>query len=170
MSTINPLTPYGSTVFCDDLRQEDNGKIFLIGVYNQLMYVPQMPFVAPRLFFRITFYEKNIECGLPLQFKVFLPGATPEQPALTFDVPATDRIVPSEEEIERVRKELAKDSGEGWEVPEVYRISMYNLFLSPFVVERPGPIRVRGFHGENMIRLGSMSVLLRPSAESPAES
>lgn len=41
------------TIMCDEVRQENNGKFILIGVYTPNMTVPQLPFVLPML----TFYQ-----------------------------------------------------------------------------------------------------------------
>jgi hypothetical protein len=42
------------TIICDDVRREDNGKMMLIGVYNDKIVVPQIPFQLPTLTFFIA--------------------------------------------------------------------------------------------------------------------
>ena len=44
-----------TTLLCDDIRQEDNGKFMIIGVYTPNMTVPQIPFVLPSLSFFLIF-------------------------------------------------------------------------------------------------------------------
>ena len=38
-------------IMCDDVRQENNGKFMLIGMYTPDIAVPQLPFVMPSLAF-----------------------------------------------------------------------------------------------------------------------
>lgn len=45
---------------CDELRVENNGKLFIIGMYSPDMSVPQLPFVLPTLTF--VFW---LECDRP---------------------------------------------------------------------------------------------------------
>ncbi len=44
------ITPRFS-VMCDEVRQENNGKFFVIGMYTPDMSLPQLPFVASTLTF-----------------------------------------------------------------------------------------------------------------------
>jgi hypothetical protein len=41
------------TIICDEVRQEINGKFILIGVYQKVITIPQIPFTLPSL----TFYQ-----------------------------------------------------------------------------------------------------------------
>lgn len=45
-----PITQKHSIV-CDDVRQENNGKFFIIGMYTPDMAVPQIPIVLPSITF-----------------------------------------------------------------------------------------------------------------------
>jgi hypothetical protein len=39
------------TIICDEVRQENNGKFIVIGVYNGTITIPQIPFMLPSLTF-----------------------------------------------------------------------------------------------------------------------
>ncbi|MBZ5550465.1 MAG: hypothetical protein LAO22_21320 [Acidobacteriia bacterium] len=39
------------TLICDDVRREDNGKLIIIGVYQKVIALPQIPFILPSLTF-----------------------------------------------------------------------------------------------------------------------
>src|SRR5438046_2215625 len=39
------------TLICEEVRREDNGKLMIIGVYNEVIVVPQIPFVLPSMTF-----------------------------------------------------------------------------------------------------------------------
>ena len=43
------------TLVCDEVRQENNGKLIVIGLYTDKIAVPQMPFQLPALSFLYTF-------------------------------------------------------------------------------------------------------------------
>src|SRR5882724_6271041 len=45
-----PITQKFSIV-CDEVRQENNGKFFVIGMYTPDMALPQLPYVVPTLTF-----------------------------------------------------------------------------------------------------------------------
>jgi hypothetical protein len=49
------MTPFLSTVYCDDIRQEVGGKLSLMGVYNAVMYVQQFPVTLPKLWIMATY-------------------------------------------------------------------------------------------------------------------
>lgn len=38
-----------TSIFCDDIRHEQNGKISLMGIYNGEMYVPAFPITLPKI-------------------------------------------------------------------------------------------------------------------------
>ena len=43
------MTRFAYSIFCDDIRNELNGKISLMGVFGSLMYLPEFPAVLPKL-------------------------------------------------------------------------------------------------------------------------
>lgn len=58
------------TLVCDDVRQENNGKFIVIGLYTGGITVPQLPFVFPYLTF-LVFVEgdrpENIQFDMRLE-------------------------------------------------------------------------------------------------------
>ena len=49
------MKPLLSTIYCDDIRQEVGGKLSLMGVYNNVMYVQQFPVTLPKFWVVATF-------------------------------------------------------------------------------------------------------------------
>lgn len=43
------MTRFAYAIFCDDIRNEVNGKISLMGIFGNLMYLPEFPAVLPKL-------------------------------------------------------------------------------------------------------------------------
>lgn len=48
------------TIVCDEVRREDNGKLIIIGVYQKVIAIPQLPFMLPTL----TFFQ-SLESDRP---------------------------------------------------------------------------------------------------------
>ena len=49
------------SIFCDDIRHEINGKISLMGIYGDIMYVPDFPFAVPKI---CAFFEVRVQPDL----------------------------------------------------------------------------------------------------------
>lgn len=65
------MTPFLSTIYCDDIRQEVGGKLSLMGVYNAVMYVPQFPATLPKLWIMATYVVAHDEPPKSLRMRVF---------------------------------------------------------------------------------------------------
>jgi hypothetical protein len=65
------MTPFLSTIYCDDIRQEIGGKLSLMGVYNAVMYVPQFPATLPKLWIMATYVVAQDKPPRSLKVRVF---------------------------------------------------------------------------------------------------
>lgn len=65
------MQPFLSTIYCDDVRQEVGGKLSLIGVYKDVMFVQQFPVTLPKLWVVATFVVSKEEPPKSLKFRVF---------------------------------------------------------------------------------------------------
>lgn len=65
------MTPFLSTIYCDDIRQEVGGKLSLMGVYNAVMFVPQFPVNLPKLWIMATYVAPHDEPPKNLKVRVF---------------------------------------------------------------------------------------------------
>lgn len=75
------MTPFLSTIYCDDIRQEVGGKLSLMGVYNTVMYVQQFPVSLPKFWVVATFVASKDEPPASLKFRVFMNN----EPLADFD-------------------------------------------------------------------------------------
>ncbi len=57
------------SVVCDDVRQENNGKYIIVGMYTPDMAVSQLPFVLPILTF-LVWLESDRPGGFPFRMKL----------------------------------------------------------------------------------------------------
>ena len=61
------------TLVCDEVRQENNGKFIILGLYTPSMSIPQIPFTIPSLTFFMCFESDRPD---QLQFTVRLTDLT----------------------------------------------------------------------------------------------
>jgi hypothetical protein len=147
--------PFGSTIFCDDIRQEVGGKLSYMGVYYGAVYVPSFPISIPKFAVSVTFYEpieltRKRTWVVPV--RLFIPGQ--EGPVATGEIP-----VASEEPISAVlRSTLPPDP----DVPPLM-IAQLAFAMTPLVMGEPGRLKVRGYYREDMIiTMGSLRVEQSP--------
>jgi hypothetical protein len=139
MTVIRRNTPSGYTIFCDDVRQESNGKLIYIGVYEVKMILEQIPATLPSFCVVVKYIERHGESDLPVVLKVFLPGY--EEP------------MQSELPLKEIR---AAELPEAMEDPLL--TTSVHIKIAPFVIGVEGMIKVRAYRGEDEIRLGTLHV------------
>lgn len=151
MSIIKPSTPSGWSVFCDDVRREENGKWFFIGVYEAEMLIsPSFPASLPTFAVVIKYFERFNESDKPVKFAVTVPGM--EEPVFSHQMDRNALISPPEGETELENKRVSFIS-----------IAQFRNFQIP----QPGAISVRAYRGDDEIHLGSLGVKLNPAVASP---
>lgn len=151
MSVIRPSTPTGYSMFCDDIRQEDNGKQFLIGLYSSEMLITSFPTILPSFRVLINYQERMGESRLPVKLVVTAPNGTGN------DVPIF--------EAELAREDMDKVQAPPDGNDEPYVSVGINAAFTPFILAHPGRIKVRAYRGEDEIRLGTLRVILRSEWE-----
>ena len=154
--TVPAPTPYGYTLFCDDIRQEINGKVSLIGVYGgDLIVAGPLPVALAKLALRITYIEQPGESTEPVEIHIYLPGNPDGQPIQRIPLPVDFRS-------------MAPDPHPGLTDPLL--IAVFNMEFSPLPLQQEGQIKVRAYRGDLEIRLGTLLVHARqaPPAASAA--
>jgi hypothetical protein len=151
MSVIHPSTPNGYSLFCDDLRQEDNGKQILIGLYSSDMLVNTFPIQLPNFRVLIVYHERLNESRLPVRIVITAPSAP------------NDDITIFEAELPRESFDQIPPPSDNAEDPLV-SVTL-NAGFSGLVLMNPGRIKVRAYRGEDEIRLGTLRVRLRSEWE-----
>jgi hypothetical protein len=147
---------YGHSVFCDDIRHETSGKLTLVGVYTNAMFVHgEFPFTLPKFGISITYSERHGTCSGPVFFRVFLPGDPDSRHSMEAAVPQMDELR------QRALAELKKMDVR----PEEKFLQLHTQILQQIVLKEPGSIRVRAMCGSDEVRLGSLNVVHRPRAQ-----
>jgi hypothetical protein len=146
--------PFGNTVCCDDIRHEVDGKITLVGVYQDLMILTEVPAVIPKIGFYVIFYEPRdlaIVRDFPIPVSVFCPQDI-DQPTLRGELGAM-----SPEMRSAVSRMPPPADIQGTPLVRLYLAIM----ASPLVLPTTGMIRFRANYNGETIRLGTMKVLLK---------
>lgn len=147
MSEILPSTPNGHVVFCDEIRQEANGKLFLIGMYqNEIFISPGFPAKLGSFSAIINYEERPGDRTSDVVLRLFLPGeesASFEAKIARSDLNAV--AMPDDPEAEDPR----------------VRVGIIAQFRD-LVIKQSGRIRVRAYIGEDQLRLGSITIKQAP--------
>jgi hypothetical protein len=151
MTEIVPPDVFGFSVFCDDIRVEEGGKISLIGVYQEVMHIHgEFPFVLAKLGIMTKYYERKGTRTGPLELRVFLPGDHGDKPSMVGAFP-----------IEELRNPPPGQMGE-------FAIVQLRVIISPFVVKEAGHIKVRAYCDDDILRMGALKIeKAAPAAASP---
>ena len=152
MSVVTWPSPFGYTIFCDDIRREIGGKNTFVGVYNaELIVNSKPPIVLARLALAITYHERFGEETKPVEIRVYFPGDADDNPRVKAALPADFRsAVPANEDTPQTDAMVSMT---------------FYLNLSPVELNAAGVIRVRAYRGDDEIRLGSLRVKFNPAQE-----
>jgi hypothetical protein len=152
MTVIAPSTPYGYTIFCDDLRQEANGKLIYIGAYAAEMIIfGAPPMLLPTFVAAITYRERPGESDVPVKIKMFMPGS--DDAAAELDLPVA---------VMRSTQFPPETEGED----RIYS-AFVSIRASPLLVRQGGLIKIRAYRGDDEIRLGALAVKFQAPLSSP---
>jgi hypothetical protein len=164
MSLQTITTPFGFTIFCDDIRNEVDGKMSLIGSYNMVMYVNgDFPAVIPKFSFLINYMERIGDHEGPVTLKVYLPRDSDETPTVSFEVPGYTEA----------RKSAPRlNLPDGYESPEPADPVLpmrVPVVLAPMIIHEPGIIRVRAECEGRVYKLGALLVRQAPLEDAALE-
>lgn len=136
---------YGSTIFCDDLREEVGGKKTFIGCYSESLLTTSFPLLLPIFALYIRFLEPLKDTSEVLLIRVFIENENGDEEALL------DAELPSD------RHQQVRNTGPSDEDADKLA-SVLQLRASPLVIQGPGFIRVRAYRGDEHFKLGSLRV------------
>ncbi len=150
------MSTYGISLFCDDIRFEQQNKISLIGCYGHEMLIAIPPPISiPKL--GILVQIRSPAEKLP-ERTLLVYGPQSEEPFFKMEVG------PNEEQ-EFVPQINPDDV---YEVDSVrLRGAIIPLVFSPFLIEKEGVIRVRMMCGSERVRLGGLRITHRPADQMP---
>ena len=163
MDTLDIPEVFGHTIFCDDIRYEIGGKRSYIGVYSTTLYIhSDFPALLPKFCFDVLYSQRHEKVLLDaVKILIFLPGDD-ENPSIEGEISA--------DETKRMT-ELARANSTPIDLKNQPVTVMRGTFqFSPFVIQKPGPIKVRAVREGKLVRLGALSVMAAPKKTSDLSS
>jgi hypothetical protein len=157
MKSIDWPTPFGYTLFCDDIRQEIGGKVTLVGLYSSdLIVFSDLPVTLPKIALSVSYFEVRGESEESLELRVYLPGDSDDTPTL--------RSTIADELLDKLRKlDIPADV-----LAENPRVGLnLHIGFSPITLTQEGWIRVRMIRGQDEIRIGSLRIRSYPPTRNP---
>jgi hypothetical protein len=144
--------PYGTTIFCDDIRDEVTGKKTYVGIYPHDMVIPgPFPSLIPQFALAVTYLEPLDMEICPVTVKVYVPSEDGlGQLAAEIEIP-----------LDRVDANYSKDM----DPLAQYRAILMGFKISPFLIVGEGYVKVRAYVKQEEIRMGSMRIRLPREGE-----
>lgn len=141
---------YGHSIFCDDIRNEEGGKLTFVGCYNGVMYVPeQFPLTFPK--FCIHFYVVSPESQpyRSIVARCYMPGQVPPFAEQPIESPAVD-----------VQRRLVDELETAVSAPR-HIVASASFVFAPLSIKVPGLISMRAVidGASEELRLGSLRVV-----------
>ena len=152
--SIASLEPFAFTIFCDDVREENGGKLSYMGVYRGDVILPvTVPINLAKFVLVVNFLEPHQGEWLPTIIRIYLPGQTLD------DAPAHEITVPVAEGAAVIREDIP--------VEDQMRHMLVPITFAPFLIEQFGRMRVTVQRGDTVYRSGSVQIT-GPDASSSA--
>jgi len=151
---VDPGDVFGHAVFCDDIRQEANGKFIYIGVYEGVMVIhAPFPVKLNRIAFAISVGQRAEKLVPKITYRIFLPGDEENAPSIEAEV---------SEQTPGAFIEAAENGANAAGISAVDRkfsLSSANLMFDGVEIKQPGSIKVRVDVDGKRYRIGSLSVV-----------
>ena len=139
------MNRYAYAVFCDDIRQEINGKITMVGIYTDRLLVSSVPTVLPKLCLALsiaTDKEKMFE-------EISVTG--------TFGRDEVFKMELHKEQIQNIVAQAPKS-----ETPAKFFTVQLNAILTPFQLERTGKLVLTVMADGEELECGGLEISLAP--------
>jgi hypothetical protein len=151
---------FGHVTFCDDIRLEQGGKVTLVGVYPNSMFVHgQFPFQLPKFGMLVSYSQRLDAPRGPVELQIFLPGDPDDAPTIKGDL-AMDDVVGDPDLAKRFERP-------GLPAVKYAHVGMH-IVSAPMILKSEGQIRVVAIREGGEIRLGSLRVMQAPDATGAA--
>jgi hypothetical protein len=126
MTELEPPEISGYTIFCDDIRFEQDGKVTLVGMYHGVMIIraAEFPITIPKFALSVVFTQRKTIFERKLFMRVSLPGDKDEEPSFIVEIepPAEMPIAGNSD-----RPNISARA---------------NLIMSPLTIAAPGKMKV----------------------------
>ena len=150
-------TPFGYCTFCEDIRQEVNGKHTYIGVVPgpDLIILGALPSGIGKFSIFVTFRQRESDGLDPVALQVHMPGDDDDKPTAKMDISIqelVEKLPPPAPDID----DPIIGVGLGFE-------------FNPLQIKQEGRIEVSALKAGKRYRLGSLRIISRPPPSPTAE-
>jgi hypothetical protein len=150
------MEPFGITMFCDDIRFEQFGKISLIGCYGPELHIfGDLPTVIPKLGFFVQLRFPNRDMS-SLRILIYFPD-NEEEPKNTFDF--SSEITRN---ISSVKSEQIGD------IQPLFAIN-FPIVFNGLELKTEGYFKVRILYDDKILRAGALKVVRNPPIPTPGQ-
>lgn len=148
--------PFGSTIFCDDIREEVSGKSTYVGVYQGNLFIDLQGQMAllPKLALVMTLSDPTKKHFKTLEISLFNTDQTLDDEPMVHNVVTPEHIAPP-----TPSHDLDK-------IPGSRNQYIFKSVISPFPIPKYGIVIVRAKWDDHDIHLGSLKI--SPTSEVPA--
>ncbi|WP_200860001.1 DUF6941 family protein [Methyloferula stellata] len=142
------MEPYGITIFCDDIRFEQQNKLMLIGSYgSDLIVNSALPVALPKLcfFVQLRFPPMKISS---LKISIYLPES--DEAFFTQELPVNAAEIATEVETPSLPPMLG----------DIQRQMAVNfpITISPVLLTQEGYLKVRAIYDGEILRVGALRI------------
>ena len=131
---------------CDDIRNEEHGKLTLVGYYGRSIRIATLPAILPKLCFMIQF-ERNLAPGSKLQISLLSPGGSILMTAPDLEVPSRQNGGPL--------------------IPDEYRYAQVVFQIAPMPLNEEGAYRIEVASSDGATTHASFYVAVDASLAKP---
>jgi hypothetical protein len=153
---FDPLpSAFGSTIFCDDIRQEVDGKLMILGAYGSDMNInAEFPVSLPKFCALVTYNERVGAVSDPASLLLFMPGDDEDNPTIRADIPIEQARADAPHRL--VKREDYP------ETPDPVIVFRAPIVMSPCIIRSTGVVRIRMRLGDRYVKLGALQVNRAP--------
>ncbi|WP_425519150.1 DUF6941 family protein [Xanthomonas euroxanthea] len=146
---------YAHTIFCDDVRREDSGKLLIVGMYGSWIGVPSFPAYLPSLHMMVQINTPHDQPFKKLELKVILG----DDELASMDMPC--EAMEAELKANTQEYPIDLDEKEGTNSVLVRRVVSF-LNITPLQVASASALKVRIVTESEIIAAGAVNIGLMP--------
>ncbi|WLG72198.1 DUF6941 family protein [Pseudomonas simiae] len=139
------MNRYAYAVFCDDIRQEINGKITMVGIYTDRLFVSSVPTVLPKLCLALAIATDKTNMFEDVSVTGTLGGDE------------VFRMQLQKDQIQSIVDQAPKP-----EIPAKFFTIQLNAILTPFQLERTGKLVIKVVADGEELECSGLEMALAP--------
>jgi hypothetical protein len=160
MTIINRQTPFGDSVFCDDIRFEQGGKFTLVGCYfGELIPLGPYPLMLPKLGVLVNFVQREEDGYQDVVFSIVYRESEGTENIVLFELQTTKE--------QQMPPGKLPEKNDEYDDPVI--LGSIPVVLSTVKISGPGKLLVLAKRGDKTYRIGTLKLSepMRPAQNQP---